>query len=183
MPACRRVPLTRSSVSPVIQTSPFVSCIYLVFSQQHHSIATPNCVLFEHACIFDCITSFTLGSAVSLQFLFYLLFFNIGINDLIDIARSSQTNALWALIQTTVHCTSRVRLYHQTQGEEQVLLSSLLQAYHTHTQGLYSQALLCDDGSRLRGRCPSHFYSRIATLPTITSTQGLVFLGLAGKEP
>ncbi len=45
--------------------------------------------------------------------------------------------------------------------EEQVLLSSLLLAYHTHTQDPYSQATLCDDGSRCRGCHPSHFQAAL----------------------
>lgn len=41
-----------------------------------------------------------------------------------------------------------VRLYHQTHFRgEQVLLSSLLLAHHTHTQDPYSRATLCGDGS------------------------------------
>ena len=66
---------------------------------------------------------------------------------------ASILNCVW---QYPLHVA--VRLYHQTHFRgEQVLLSSLLLAHHTHTQDPYSRATLCDDGSRCRGCHPSHF--------------------------
>ena len=59
----------------------------------------------------------------------------------------------------------RCRLYHQTQLEEQVLLSSLLLAHHTHTQKPYSELVLCANGSRSRGCHPFHFLLSVLSQP------------------
>ena len=68
---------------------------------------------------------------------------------LFDIARSSQINARIGVDPNT-RCIA-----HRFAGcitkpfqVEQVLLSSLLLAHHTHTQDPYSGATLCDDGYR-----------------------------------
>ena len=57
------------------------------------------------------------------------------------------------------------RLYHQTILEEQVLLSSLLLAHHTHTQEPYSELVLCANGSRFRGCHPFHFLLSVLSQP------------------
>ena len=68
---------------------------------------------------------------------------------LFDIARSSQINAHIGVDPNT-QCIARrfVGCITEPFQEEQVLLSSLLPAYHTHTRDPYSQAISRDDGYR-----------------------------------
>ena len=68
---------------------------------------------------------------------------------LFDIARSSQINAHIGVDPNT-QCIARrfVGCITEPFQEEQVLLSSLLPAYHTHTRDPYSQAISYDDGYR-----------------------------------
>jgi hypothetical protein len=85
------------------------------------SFAQTAVVIFVWCCVLDC-------------FLF-------------DIARSSQINACKGVDLTRTYCTSLAGCITEPLQEEQVLLSSLLPAYHTHMQDPYNQATLHDDGS------------------------------------
>ena len=73
------------------------------------------------------------------------------------LSMSSQINAYFGVDPNMHAFASLADCITEPILEEQVLLSSLLPAYHTHTQDLYSQATLCDDGSHCRGCHPSHF--------------------------